>query len=370
MKKEPWTKNNLTPATHRLVRGLTLLGLTTAVMFPRQLWPIIIIIPLIGVARQISCLALVWTALLLIVYGFTPSFSGKGFALFWVLLPLITGSVLGIVGKTDPRRLIRLIYLLGLPACILALIQWMLRVPSPPGWFAGSERWLIPTRVAGHFSNPNIFAGFLLFLQPLGWAWALELNLQMKRRFILAVLFLQTIVLVLTFSYAAWFILLGEAILFIWVSPLKPNRIVLVGGILLLLICILFGWSILGGTADYRFQIWKASWETFHGHFFGTGAGGFGIYYPMAQNAVKAKHAHSLYLQVLVEFGVVGFLALLATGFGIAKRISLKNSLWRRAVLAALVGQFVWGFVEYIWAIPLMTLLFWLGEGITTVESE
>jgi putative inorganic carbon (HCO3(-)) transporter len=365
MKYDLWKKQYISLAAHRLVRSLMLLGLTTAVMFPRQLWPVLIIIPLIWVARRISCLAGIWIVLLLTVCVLTPSFSGKGFALSWVLLPLTAGNVLGIVGKTKPWRLISWIFLLGLPACILALIQWTLQVPIPPGWLAGSEQWLIPTRVVGHFGNPNVLAGFLLFLQPLGWVMALESSSRIWRGFIVAALLLQTVVLVLTFSYAAWFILLGEAILFIWSSPLKSNRIVLVCGLFLLLACIVLGWGIVGGTADYRVQIWKASWETFREHIFGTGAGGFGIYYPMARGAVRADHAHSLYLQVLVEFGVVGFSALLVMGFNIARRISSKNSRWRQAILSALVGQFAWGFVEYIWAIPVMTLLFWLGEGVT-----
>ena len=83
----------------------------------------------------------------------------------------------------------------------------------------------------------------------------------------------------------------------------------------------------------------------------------------------SAVHAHNLYLQICLEMGILGLIALLwlaVKGFSNAltavvdkDRISFVLS----GVVAALAGHFFHGLFDYVWYSPRIVLAFWMYFG-------
>lgn len=114
-----------------------------------------------------------------------------------------------------------------------------------------------------------------------------------------------------TFSRGAWFSMASAIFVLLLLVPNVKSRSLLVGGILAVGMLALFFWPEIqaerGVGLSNRDQIWQ-NWLTQLPSFwlFGSGAGA-DLYYKFS-NGYETYHAHSLYLQLWYEFGVVGFL--------------------------------------------------------------
>ena len=347
----------------RLIRGLIGLSLAALIAFPREIWPLGPALVLIFIYKRhdLSRVAMLWIIIMLWTTMITPSFSGKGYALWRGIFLVLAGSTIGVYGRLEPRRLAQGLVLSGLPSCIVALAQWAAAVPIPPSWLAGLEKSLLPTRVMGLFGNPNLLAGYLLFLQPMAWELARSSSAY-ERKFWTVVVIVQTLVIALTFSYGAWFVLLLQAIVFLLISSERQRRLELFLMSIAGAVFAVTGWFWIGGTFAYRSLIWKAVVQGIRARPLGVGPGGFNLYYPLVSRSVPADHAHNLFLQITFEYGWVGGLLLMGVMLLILQRMRRTSNPWNRGVLLAMAGQLTWGFVDYPWTIPALTVLFWLGE--------
>lgn len=350
----------------RLARGMAGLSLAAFAAAPRELWPLIPLIFLIVVFRcsALSKAAMTWILVMLGSLMLTPSFSGKGFALWGGILTVAAGSALGFYGSLEPHRLARWLVISGLPSCALAYAQWAVAVPVPPSWLSDLEKSLLPTRVMGLFGNPNPFAGFILFIQPLAWTVILSTSGLWQRRAWILVTIIQTIAMALTFSYGVWLVLLIEAIGFLLLSPgyrkLRSNLVLFSVAAVAVIIA---GWSRIGGTAGYRWQIWRAALSLIGTQPWGTGPGGFGIFYPLIPHAVPADHAHNLFLQSFIDYGWLGGVIFVGIMIIVLQRCWRRGlTLWSRSLIIAFTGQLAWGMFDYPWAVSVMAVLFWMGE--------
>ena len=106
----------------------------------------------------------------------------------------------------------------------------------------------------------------------------------------------------------------------------------------------------------------------------GGGAEIFGQVFPRYadQYAATAPHSHMLFLQVWVEFGLVGALAFIWYLFRTAKA-SLKTFFQNKktiygyttiAGVGSILGISIMGAVEYVWFYPRIMLTFWIAMGI------
>jgi hypothetical protein len=118
---------------------------------------------------------------------------------------------------------------------------------------------------------------------------------------------------------------------------------------------------LLSGSGSGRWQFWAAAlheWES--APFVGRGAGSYQAWWAEhAPFSYFVQNAHSLYLEVLGELGIVGFLLLIvALGYGgvVATKNVLRRSDAERVAAASLLGV-VAGFylgagLEWIWQLP------------------
>jgi len=174
--------------------------------------------------------------------------------------------------------------------------------------------------VVATFANPNILAGYMLMVLPIGWASVVAARGTRRAAWLVAVLMMGG-VLLLTFSKGSW-ILLG-ILAVAWFFARLPG-----GGALMLAVA---GGAALGvvllfldpimntlialfpnsqeGSVDVRLSLWSAALSAFiERPLLGFGLDGFaaataGVRYGALADLVRA---HNMYLQALVDLGVVG----------------------------------------------------------------
>lgn len=176
--------------------------------------------------------------------------------------------------------------------------------------------------------TPNIVAGAIAPVIPLCWTWSINQNApRIQRAVILIVSILLLGIVLLTQSRGA---ILGLAaalgVIFFWFKP-RWIWILFVGGVALLFIVVGTGTTDLfeallvtdsTGSAAGRWELWQRAFYIFQDFpFTGIGLGTFEqivpMLYPLFLNDPTAPlpHAHNLYLQMGVEYGIGGLVAYL-----------------------------------------------------------
>ncbi len=112
-------------------------------------------------------------------------------------------------------------------------------------------------------------------------------------------------------------------------------------------------------SSDGRTPLWSSAWRAFESSpVHGTGAGTyeFDWYRYRAPGSIVVVDAHNLYLQVLAELGIVGFLLLVLTGLtiltSIVVRIPTDGRVLCAACLAAVLAWCVHAAVDWDWQLP------------------
>ncbi|MCL6580478.1 MAG: O-antigen ligase family protein [Firmicutes bacterium] len=276
-------------------------------------------------------------------------------------------------------------------AGVHGLYQAWARVPVQRAWVDVRAFPQGGTRVYSIWGNPNVFALHLILTTPflVTSVWSAP-----GRRGRLALAFgavVAALALVLTLSRAGW-AGLGLALLFIAVA--RDRRVLLASALAALLAVVVAPDTVLARvatlarlddpTAVHRLRIWEASARMAADFWYaglGLGWRAFAALYP--QYAIQGRaafHAHSHYLESLLELGILGFLALhwvllrplvwfwrgakaarangdRSPARGVADAVLL-------GVAAALLGILVFGVAEPVFYLPRPTLLAWAVLGL------
>ncbi|MCX5782034.1 MAG: O-antigen ligase family protein, partial [Elusimicrobia bacterium] len=116
---------------------------------------------------------------------------------------------------------------------------------------------------------------------------------------------------------------------------------------------------------------WKAAWKMFLDNpFKGVGWGNFENFYLYLRPAlsVNSIYAHNIFLQILAETGLFGFLSFSMLGyFYLAKIKATKENIFptREIIIVCLTGFLAFNLLDYSFYIPAHMMLFWvvLGAG-------
>jgi len=226
-------------------------------------------------------------------------------------------------------------------------------------------------RQASTLNNPNLLGAYLILFLPL----AFLLCFAKKNIFFLLASLFSSIILVLTYSKGAVAGFILATVLF-----MKKNKrmfLVLCSFVFILLIIIVLRVSVIqsviddGLSADYRIEIFKDSLKLSKENLlFGAGLGTF----RMINNLeMDIHHAHNIYLQIMVERGLLSLLSFLALLFVFYKE-SLKNraegDYFNKVKVAFLIGitaVLIHGLIDYPFYSQRISLLFWMVIGIVSV---
>lgn len=257
--------------------------------------------------------------------------------------------------------------------------------------FAGGNVWIdsnmfteIETRVVSTFENPNVLGEYLLIIIPIAIACFFEsgtLRNKWSSVFAAGILIL---CMVFTFSRGCW---IGMIISFGILSLFYDRRFIWAGIILLLFSPLYLPESIIqrfmsvGNTTDtstsYRVYIWLGTIDMLKDYWLtgiGLGEGAFNVIYPhYSYSAIVAPHSHNLFLQILVENGITGFVL-----FAVMVIVFYKNAIhaickahrgFNKASLLALVsavtGYLVQGLFDNVWYNYRVFMFFFMTLAIT-----
>jgi putative inorganic carbon (hco3(-)) transporter len=286
---------------------------------------------------------------------------------------------------------------------LYGLRQWFFGAAALATWVDPESSLANTTRVYSYLGNPNLLSSYLIPSIPLSLSAVLVWR-NWGPKLLAAVMFLaNSICIVLTFSRGGLMALvmalaISSLLLLYWMLPKLPKfwrtwafPLLFGGGVVLLAIALLLVeplrdrvLSIFSSRKDssnnFRLNVWEAVKEMIHDHpivGIGPGHGPFNKIYPLYQRPkFSALSAYSIYLEHLVEFGVLGFtcfIALLVTLFqqGWVRIQTLRqeaspSGFWLIAVLAGMGGLLVQGAFDTVWYRPQVFTLWWLLTAIVT----
>ena len=243
-------------------------------------------------------------------------------------------------------------------------------------------------RAVSTFGNPNVLGEYLVLVLPIVFAMFLCTKRFNHRALFFVSFMLGVSCLVLTWSRGAWLGILFAAVIFIL---LKSHAFL--GGIILISPAIALALSFtlesnvwqrimsIGNVSDsstaYRLDIWRGAWKmaTDKGLFgIGIGEEAFSSVFPQYALAgtETAPHAHSLYIQMILETGVFSLavfavvcLSYLSLVFAYIRKMPGKDS---RAIsvgfLCGICAFLIQAFTDYAWYNYRVYLFFWLMLGL------
>ncbi len=252
------------------------------------------------------------------------------------------------------------------------------------------------TRVYSYLGNPNLLGGYLLPAIALSIVAVFVWRSWLQKTLAVVLVGVNSACLFFTDSRGAWLAMLAlSSVLFlllywwwreflprfwrVWLLPLVFGSL---GGLLLVTILgvesvRLRFFSIFAGREDSSNNFRQVVWDTVVGMtkdypITGIGPGNetFKAIYPRYMDSrYPALSAYSIYLEHIVEIGLVGFscflwLIVVIFNHGITQVNLLRQSrnvqgLWLIAAIAAIVGLLVHGFVDTVWYRPQVNTLWW-----------
>lgn len=284
--------------------------------------------------------------------------------------------------KENLNVFVSLLLVGALLAGLVGIRQIFTGVTMRPEWTDVENSQNIAVRVYSVFTNPNIFAEYLVLMIPLGVGlmWQTK-NMKKKFAFLFAlgVLFLA---LLMTMSRGGWLGIFCAALVFILVVD---KRLLLLGIPAFILLILFLPDSILnrflsiGSSVDssilYRLKMYGITFQVIRDNF--INGVGFG-YIPFKQTfesyirTMPIYHAHNTFLEIFAEGGIIGITIFLGLVISLIKnayahlcKSSDKYIKYLGAgALASIFGILANGMTEHILYMPRIIFSFWILAGI------
>lgn len=236
-------------------------------------------------------------------------------------------------------------------------------------------------RIYGTFANPNVFGEFLLLVIPFAVGMTIYFKEWKYKIVCLLISVISFITLALTYSRGCYAGIAVTAVIFLWMYNKKIlGALLIVGtpiGIMMLPQNILDRISSMVNLADsstsYRLKIYEGTFNmlgTYWPSGVGIGEDAFNYVYPFfGVQGIVAPHSHSLFLQLLVSFGIAGFAYFLIMIFLYHRNIiSLmhtlpsdnQNRIWLIVFGSTLFGFLTQSIFDYTWYNYRIYMLFWI----------
>ena len=252
----------------------------------------------------------------------------------------------------------------------------------------------IAERVSMFLGNPNMLGIYLIIAFPIALGQiAVSRKIVSKIVYLIFAGLIMTCI-VMTWSRGAWLGVIVATIAFLLLYDFKNIWIVLVSGLTLPLwqrflpadILTRFTTIFTRGDSSIkmRFDIWETVGEIIGENWLtgiGVGETAFQNVYDSSQTVLArmAVHSHNLYLQILLEVGIIGIVvfAVIMLMFGQKSLIEIKHGnktsksrTMTAAGFSAIIGACVAGCTDYIWYNYRVFLMFWIVFALTVALSK
>jgi putative inorganic carbon (HCO3(-)) transporter len=358
-----------------------------------------------GKLTPVHLLVLSYWGIAFLATGLSPVRTGALVGLQKLSLYLIFFALIERVIRSPRWRscLVTVYLLTALVVSVYGLRQWLFGAEALATWTDPTSSTANTTRVYSYLGNPNLLAGYVLPAIPLSIAAVFSWRGWLPKLLGLVMFGCNTLCLVFTFSRGGWLGLVAALfafamLLLYWLLPYLPQTWrkyvfpVVIGGLgSLLLLAVLVvpplrdrAASIFADKNDssnnFRIQVWDAVRDMIRARpVLGIGPGNtaFNLEYPRYQRpGFTALSAYSIYLELLVEVGFVGFslflwmlVVLWQRGWGQIQLLRQRNSrevFWLMGAIATIFGMLVHGTVDTVWYRPEVATLWWFMVAIIT----
>ncbi len=266
------------------------------------------------------------------VLSFAPVKSLQIWAVYFAFMVFYFVIINTVKTKTQFFNLLIVFALSGLCVCLYGVMQYVF------GWNV-NQAWLdeemfdgIKMRIYSTLENPNVLGEYILLVLPvcIGLMWT---RTKLISKAVYAVMSaVMMVALVLTFSRGCWIGVMFAAVVFVTFVAGKLWGLLLIALPVLPMVLpesIITRFTSIGDMKDsstsYRVYIWMGTLlmlKDFWISGIGPGTEAFTQVYPFySYSAIVAPHSHNLFLQILVESGIVGIGAFLLLLLVFIKRL-------------------------------------------------
>ena len=285
-------------------------------------------------------------------------------------------------------RLMRWIYFTVLATALYAFYQRAVGVEVSASLTDLSLNSGVPGRVYSTLDNANNYAEFLVLFTPLSAAWAMQRENPTARFFACCGLALPLLALVMTYSRSGWLSIAAAAAVFVYYydKRLVPPAVVLTilalpflpDSIMTRLLTI---FNPADSSASFRILVWQGVLGLLAD--FGLTGIGMGPYtfanifplYAVNEHTTAVVHSQMLYLELPLEWGLVGFVGMMwlmlrhvkDCAFAVSRAACPRRGvpLAQTACLAGFCGIAVLSVFEYIWYYPRILFAFFILLGVS-----
>lgn len=247
----------------------------------------------------------------------------------------------------------------------------------------------MPGRVYSTFSNPNNFAQLLVLFMPFMVPLVLSVKNKFEKLVISGAFCVCLGALAMTYSRSGWVGFALSAVVFVCIYDkrlLIPLGILVIAAIPFLPDTIMNRIFTIGSMNDssnsYRLYIWDSCVRMIKDYGIkglGLGPASFRVIYPgyASPIAITAPHSHMLYMEIILEMGIMGALSFFAFVIATVKKAAgsmriMDKELKSYAVagISSLCGIAFVCCAEYIWFYPRVMFAFWLVPGLLLATAR
>jgi putative inorganic carbon (HCO3(-)) transporter len=303
------------------------------------------------------------------------------------------------------NRIITVILMVGLAVGAYGIKQQFDGVEQLATWNDPTSDMAGATRVYSYLGNPNLLAAYLLPMISLSIAAFFVWQRWLPKVLAITMVVVDVFCLFFTQSRGGWLGLVGVFLTFLilsylwwkpylspfwqkWLLPSAIASVVVLVGLGLLLVAPLRTrvFSIFAGRNDssnnFRINVWEGVRSMIRDRpilGIGPGNSAFNKIYPLYMRPkYSALSAYSIYLEILVETGIIGFscfiwLLIVTFNQGIQQIKRLRQSpsregFWIMAAIAGMIGLMIHGCVDTVWYRPQVSTLWWFLIAIITSQ--
>ncbi len=287
--------------------------------------------------------------------------------------------------KTTVSALIFGLFIMSL----YAMVQKIIGVEVDPLLTDVANNEGMPGRVYATVGNPNNFAEIIVMIVPFIYAMFFASDTAKKKWTYGGILVFALAALAMSYSRSGYVAFAISTVVFILIYdwrlllPLIPIGLLCIPFIPETVINRIFTIGSLEDTSNaYRIYLWDGMGKLIKDYFLsgiGIGTEAFAKVYPPYASilAAKAPHSHMLYMELLVELGIVGvtsfliyMFAIIRRGFSVVKKGNKTLTCMIAAAISAFCGISFTAGVEYIWFYPRVMFVFWIVAGILLCATK
>ena len=304
---------------------------------------------------------------------------------------MLTISVSGRIStKIMLQSFMRCEYFILLIMSLFAIVQRVIGVEADASLTDLTLNKNMPGRVFGTMDNPNNLAEYLTVFIPFGFAFAVSKKNIKEKLLLLCGMVLPFVAILLTYSRSGWIALACSVIVYIALYNYKLFPIFITGGIFALPFIpqsiydrILTIGNLKDSSSSYRMDIWEGCLKMLKKYWFtgiGLGPGAFAQIFPeyATGETTVVMHSHMQFMEMMVEGGILLFLAYIILVFATVKRAVIASSYAKCddmkhycvAATASISGITLIGLFEYCWFYPRVMFAFFISVGLCFAISK